>query len=115
MKTMYVMNLLCFWAVYTLLVFVTYGVISAGDDDSLGSSLNGVGREEGEVLGFKGVLIGEVGATGLGFGLSSEGGVVYLEASGLDDTDVGRDTISKLNLQIGNAFTIKNNRADKNT
>lgn len=75
-------------------------MISAGDDNTLGSSLNSIGGEEGEVLGFEGVLISEVRATGLRLGLSSQGGVVYLEASGLDDTDVGRDTISKLNLQI---------------
>lgn len=44
----------------------THGLISAADDDSLGGALDSVGREESQVLGLEGVLVGEVSTSRLG-------------------------------------------------
>jgi hypothetical protein len=61
-------------------------------------TFNSIGGEEGQVLGFQRVVVGEFGASALGLGLSSEGRVVDLEAAGLDDADVSRNTVTKLDL-----------------
>lgn len=61
-------------------------------------TFNSIGGEESQVLGFEWVVVGEFGASGLGLGLSGEGGVVHLEAAGLDNTDVSRNTVAKLDL-----------------
>lgn len=64
----------------------------------LSVTFNSIGREESQVLGFQRVFVGEFRASGLGLGLSGEGGVVHLEATGLDNADVGRNTVAKLDL-----------------
>lgn len=74
-------------------------VVSAADNDSLRGAFNSVGREECQVLGLKGVLVGEIGATGLGLRLAGQTGVVHFEASRLDDTDVSWDTVAEFHLK----------------
>ena len=72
--------------------------VSGVDDDSLGSSFDGVGGEEGDVFGFQRVLVGAFGRTRLRLRLSGERRVIDLESEGRDDTEVSRDTISSLDL-----------------
>ena len=57
------------------------GVITTGDNDSTSSALNSVGREEGKVLGFNGVIISAFTSTGLGLRLSGQRGVINLVIS----------------------------------
>lgn len=78
---------------------VTYRVISAADDDSLGSAFDSVGGEECQILGLKRVLVGELMSAGLGLRLAGQTGVVHLESARLDDTDVSRDTVTEFNLK----------------
>merc|ERR1719431_192905 len=73
-------------------------VVSNHDNHSDGSSLHSVGGEEGDVLGLQGVLVGEFRASGLGLGLASEGGVVHLESSALDDPQVSRTPVTELDF-----------------
>lgn len=77
-----------------------YRVISAANDDAFSGALYSVGGEESQVLGLKGVLVGELRAAGLGLRLAGQTGVVYFEAAGLDDTDISGNSIAEFNLQL---------------
>ena len=62
-------------------------------------TFNTVGREESQVPGLKGVLVGELGGPGLGLRFSSERRVVNLEAMGRDNSHVSRHSVTKLDLK----------------
>lgn len=61
-------------------------------------TFNSVGREETQILGLQRVLVCKVDTSALRLRLSSQGGVVHLETTTLDDSDVRRDPVSELNL-----------------
>lgn len=56
-------------------------VIAAADDNALSSSFNSVCWEEGQVLGFQWIVVGEFGITRLWFGFTSEWWIVDLMKS----------------------------------
>ncbi len=53
-------------------------VVAGHDDDALGGALDGVGGEEGEVLGLEGVLVRVLRAPGLWLRFASQRRVVNL-------------------------------------
>ena len=73
-------------------------VVANVDNHAFGSALDGEGWEESKVLCLDRVVVGELGDADLGFGLAGERGVVDLEASCLQNADVGGHAVSKLDL-----------------
>lgn len=61
-------------------------------------TFNSVGREETQILGLQRVLVCKVNTSALRLRLSSQRGIVHLEATALNDSDVRRDPVSKLDL-----------------
>ena len=61
-------------------------------------TFDAVGTEKGDVLGFDGVVVGALGGSGLGLGLSGEGRVVDLHARSVDDPEIGGDPVSALHF-----------------
>ena len=61
-------------------------------------TFDGIGGEESQVFSFEWIFIGEFGVAALGFGLSRQRRVVYLEATGLDDTNICWDTVAKFDF-----------------
>ena len=55
------------------------GEVADVDDDAFGGALDGVGGEEGQVLGLQRVFVSELRRSGLRFGLARERRVVHLE------------------------------------
>ena len=55
------------------------GEVADVDDDAFGSAFDGVGREEGQVLGLQRVFVSELRRPGLRFRLTGEGRIVHLE------------------------------------
>ena len=54
-------------------------VVAHIDHDARGRALDGVGGEEGQVLGLAWVVVGAVRGPGLGFRFTGQGGVVNLD------------------------------------
>ena len=55
------------------------GEVADVDDDAFGGALDGVGGEEGQVLGLQRVFVSELRRSGLRFGLARERRIVHLE------------------------------------
>merc|ERR1719210_861072 len=73
-------------------------LISDVDNDSNSSSFNSIGGEESKILGFQWIFVGEFWSSGLGLRFSSEGRIVNLELSRFNDSEISRDSVSKLHL-----------------
>merc|ERR1719322_1135373 len=73
-------------------------VVSNVDDNTDGSSFHRIGGEESKILGLQWILVGEFWSSGLGLGFSSEGRIVNLELSGFNNSEICRNSVSKLHL-----------------
>merc|ERR1719422_138525 len=73
-------------------------LVSNIDNDSNSSSFNSIGGEESKILGFQWIFVGEFWSSGLWLRFSSKGRVVNLELSGFNDSEISRNSVSKLHL-----------------
>ena len=61
-------------------------------------TFNGIGGEEGQVLGLERVVVGELGVAALRLRLAGQRRVVHLEPARLDDADIGRDAVAEFHF-----------------
>ena len=64
----------------------------------LSRTFDGECTEKCEILRFQGILVGELGTTGLGFRFTGQRRVVDFEALRLDDANIGRYTIAEFHF-----------------
>ena len=73
-------------------------VVTDVDDNTLASAFDCIGGEKGNVLGFQRILMGEFRGSLLRFRFPSQRRVINFKTSGLQNSNISRDPISKLDL-----------------
>jgi len=69
-------------------------VVTAKNNDTGGGTFVTVGTEESDVSGFQWVFVGEIWGSNLWFRFSGKGGVINFHTGGIDNSDIGWDSIS---------------------